>query len=87
MAQCRPAAAAAAAASSSPGACTCAQHPALRSLPRARLPAEAEALLLEWGRNELEEKKVPKWLVYLKHRESGSSPPLSPSLASAASAP
>ncbi|EFN51245.1 hypothetical protein CHLNCDRAFT_37518 [Chlorella variabilis] len=29
--------------------------------------AEAEALLLEWGRNELEEKKVPKWLVYLKH--------------------
>lgn len=42
---------------------------------------------MEWGRNELEEKKVPKWLVYLKHRESGSSPPLSPSLASAASAP
>ncbi|KIZ00440.1 H+-transporting ATPase [Monoraphidium neglectum] len=28
--------------------------------------AEAEALLLEWGRNELEEKTTPKWLIFLK---------------------
>ncbi|GBF93619.1 H+-transporting ATPase [Raphidocelis subcapitata] len=27
---------------------------------------EAEELTKEWGRNELEEKKVPKWLVFLK---------------------
>ena len=31
--------------------------------------AEAEALLLEWGRNELQEKKQNKFIVYLKHRE------------------
>ncbi|KAI8475078.1 MAG: hypothetical protein J3K34DRAFT_517717 [Monoraphidium minutum] len=28
--------------------------------------AEAEALLQEWGKNELEEKSTPKWLVFLK---------------------
>jgi hypothetical protein len=33
------------------------------------LPAEAEALLLEWGKNELQEKSVPKWLVYIQHCE------------------
>lgn len=25
--------------------------------------------MLEWGKNELEEKRTPKWLVYLKHRK------------------
>ncbi|PSC73000.1 p-type h+-atpase isoform C [Micractinium conductrix] len=29
--------------------------------------AEAEKLLAEWGKNELQEKSTPKWLVYLKH--------------------
>ncbi|KIY97910.1 H+-transporting ATPase [Monoraphidium neglectum] len=28
--------------------------------------AEAEALIQEWGRNELEEKTTPKWLIFLK---------------------
>lgn len=28
--------------------------------------AEGEALLKEWGRNELEEKSTPKWLIFLK---------------------
>lgn len=42
---------------------------ASRCTDRACLPAEAERLMLEWGKNELEEKRTPKWLVYLKHRE------------------
>jgi hypothetical protein len=35
-------------------------------LTRRRASAEAEALLLVHGRNELEEKTVPKWLIFLK---------------------
>ena len=30
------------------------------------LVAEAATLLTQWGRNELEEKRTPKWLVYLQ---------------------
>ena len=40
-------------------------RPAPRCAPHPR-PAEAEALLAEWGRNELEEKSTPKWLIFLK---------------------
>jgi hypothetical protein len=40
----------------------------LRALPPC---AEAAALLAEWGRNELEEKKVPKWLIFLKMVRAG----------------
>lgn len=44
---------------------------ALDSLPASLpvLPAEAEALLLEWGKNELEERRKSKLIVYLEHRE------------------
>jgi hypothetical protein len=41
-------------------------HPPTPSKPPSHAPAEAERLLAEWGRNELEEKSTPKWLVYLK---------------------
>lgn len=34
-----------------------------------QLLAEADQLLLQWGKNELEEKRTPKWLVYLQHCE------------------
>jgi hypothetical protein len=28
--------------------------------------AEADQLRLEWGKNELEEKSTPKWLIFIK---------------------
>lgn len=57
--------------------------------PKPRLPArrggvllprtaEAEALMLEWGRNELEEKSTPKWLVFLKMVRRRPPPPRTP---------
>ncbi len=38
-------------------------------VPPCPVAAEANTLLAQWGKNELEEKRTPKWLVYLKHRE------------------
>jgi hypothetical protein len=29
-------------------------------------PAEADELRLQWGKNELEEKSKPKWLVFVE---------------------
>ena len=39
---------------------------ALPAAPPPLTPTEAAALLAEWGRNELEEKSTPKWLIFLK---------------------
>lgn len=48
----------------------CAPRLRVTTPPLPRPPAaEAAALLAQWGKNELEEKRTPKWLVYLKHRE------------------
>lgn len=43
-------------------------------LPAAPQSTEAEALLQEWGRNELEEKSTPKWLIFLKMVRTGAPP-------------
>lgn len=51
--------------------------------------AEADRLLQQWGRNELEEKSTPKWLIFLKMVRFLAAPPLLPlpSDRTAASAP
>ena len=51
------------AALSAPTLCCC-PHTLTPSVPV--LVAEAATLLTQWGRNELEEKRTPKWLVYLQ---------------------
>ena len=48
----------------SPSALTPCPHTLTPSVPA--LVAEAATLLTQWGRNELEEKRTPKWLVYLQ---------------------
>lgn len=43
-----------------------ARHPHAFATSPLQCLTEAEALLKQWGRNELEEKATPSWLIYLR---------------------